>query len=95
MSTTHNTCESPHLQSSSLIVHESVIYYARDTNQGPRTWKDIDVYIAPLVDDFILLWKEQVKVYDACVKTSFTWRCMLFITRVNDYPNYENDSARL
>jgi hypothetical protein len=62
--------------------------------QGPKQpGNDIDVYLAPLVEDLKLLWSEGVKIYDAHVKTNFTLRCMLFIT-INDYPAYGNASGQ-
>jgi hypothetical protein len=42
---------------------------------------DIDVYLKPLVDDLLLLWKEEgVRVWDAHVVEHFDLRALLFIT---------------
>jgi hypothetical protein len=47
---------------------------------------DIDVYLKPLVDDLLMLWKEEgVRVWDAHVEEHFDLRALLFVT-VNDWP---------
>ena len=62
--------------------------------QGPKQpGDDIDVYLAPLVEELRRLWIEGVKIYDAHAKMSFTLRCILFIT-INDYPAYGNISGQ-
>ena len=62
--------------------------------QGPKQpGDDIDVYLAPLVEELRRLWIKGVKIYDAHAKMSFTLRCMLFIT-INDYPAYGNLSGQ-
>jgi hypothetical protein len=42
---------------------------------------DIDVYLKPLVDNLLLLWKEmRVCVWDAHTEEHFNLRALLFIT---------------
>ena len=42
---------------------------------------DIDVYVKPLVDDLLLLWKEEgVRVWDAHAEEHFNQRALLFVT---------------
>ncbi|XP_021835652.1 uncharacterized protein [Spinacia oleracea] len=60
---------------------------------GPKQpGNDIDVYLAPLIDDSKLLWNEGVPMYDAHTKTDFTLRAMIFCT-INDFPAYGNLSG--
>ena len=57
---------------------------------GPtQPGNDIDVYLAPLVDDLRKLWDEGVSVFDAHANETFTLRAMLLCT-LNDYPAYGN-----
>ncbi|XP_071713679.1 uncharacterized protein [Rutidosis leptorrhynchoides] len=61
--------------------------------QGPKQpGNDIDVYLAPLIDDLKLLWDTGVQVYDSYKKEYFQLRAMLFCT-VNDFPAYGNLSG--
>ena len=46
---------------------------------------NIDVYLAPLIDDLKDLWNEGMVVYDAFKKENFTLKAMLLWT-VSDYP---------
>ena len=60
---------------------------------GPKQpGNDIDVYLAPLIEDLKLLWDEGVSMYDAYSKTNFTLRAMIFCT-INDFPAYGNLSG--
>ena len=60
---------------------------------GPRQpGIDIDVYLAPLVEDFKTLWQPGVEVYDAYTKMCFRMHAMLFCT-INDFPAYGNLSG--
>lgn len=60
---------------------------------GPKQpGHDIDVYLAPLVDEFKQLWAEGVRAFDAHTNSYFTLRAMLFCT-VNDFPAYGNLSG--
>jgi hypothetical protein len=54
---------------------------------GPKQpGNDSDVYLKPLVDDLLLLWKEEgVRVWDAHAEEHFDLRALLFVT-VNDWP---------
>ena len=55
---------------------------------GPK-WpgNNIDVYLAPLVEDLKKLWEEGVDVFDAYKKEYFKMRAMIFTT-INDFPAY-------
>ncbi|XP_021729883.1 uncharacterized protein LOC110696857 [Chenopodium quinoa] len=60
---------------------------------GPKQpGNDIDVYLAPLIEDLKLLWNEGVQMFDAYSKTNFTLRAMIFCT-INDFPTYGNLSG--
>jgi len=60
---------------------------------GPKQpGNDIDVYLAPLIDDLRLMWEEGVQVFDAYSKSNFTLRAMIFCT-INDFPAYANLSG--
>ncbi|KAI3706869.1 hypothetical protein L6452_24902 [Arctium lappa] len=61
--------------------------------QGPKQpGNDIDVYLAPLIDDLKELWSSGVQVYDAYGKEDFRLRAMIFCT-INDFPAYGNLSG--
>ncbi len=61
--------------------------------QGPRQpGNDIDVYLAPLIEDLQKLWRDGVPVWDAYMKETFNLRAMVFCT-VNDFPAYGNLSG--
>ncbi|KAJ9560349.1 hypothetical protein OSB04_005509 [Centaurea solstitialis] len=61
--------------------------------QGPKQpGNDIDVYLAPLIDDLKELWHSGVQVYDAYINESFRLRAMVFCT-INDFPAYGNLSG--
>lgn len=53
---------------------------------------DIDVYLAPLVDDLRKMWDEGVSVFNAHKNEMFTLRATLMWT-VNDFPAYGNLSG--
>ena len=59
--------------------------------QGPRqSGSDIDVYLRPLVDELLLLWRrEGVHVWDENEQQSFDLRALLSIT-INDWPALSN-----
>ncbi|CAM8940295.1 unnamed protein product [Rhodiola kirilowii] len=60
---------------------------------GPRQpGNDIDVYLAPPIDDLKLLWDEEVHTYDASRQEYFNMRDMLMCT-INDFPAYGNLSG--
>lgn len=55
---------------------------------GPRQpGNNIDVYLAPLIEDLKTLWDYVVEVYDAYRHDSFTLRAILLWT-INDLPAY-------
>ncbi|CAM8895853.1 unnamed protein product [Rhodiola kirilowii] len=60
---------------------------------GPRQpGNDIDVHLAPLIDDFKLLWDEGVRTYDAPRQEYFNMRAMLMCT-INDFLAHGNLSG--
>ncbi|XP_062085629.1 uncharacterized protein LOC133791727 [Humulus lupulus] len=60
---------------------------------GPKQLgNDIDVYLAPLIDDLKTLWNEGVRVYDAYKQEEFSLRAALLWT-INDFPTYGNLSG--
>ena len=62
---------------------------------GPnQTGNDIDVYLRPLIDDLLLLWrKEGVTVWDEDQQADFQLRALLFVT-INDWPALSNLSGQ-
>ncbi|KAL4561270.1 hypothetical protein LXL04_033434 [Taraxacum kok-saghyz] len=61
--------------------------------QGPKQpGNDIDVYLAPLIEDLKILWNSGVDVYDAYNKEYFRLRAMIFCT-ISDFPAYANLSG--
>ncbi|XP_056697876.1 uncharacterized protein [Spinacia oleracea] len=60
---------------------------------GPRQpGNDIDVYLAPLIDDLKMLWETGVEVFDAHRNEKFNLKAMLFCT-IQDFPAYGNLSG--
>ena len=60
---------------------------------GPKQpGNDIDVYLAPLIDDLKKLWNDGIEVFDAYKQERFTVRAMIFYT-INDFPAYGNLSG--
>jgi len=61
---------------------------------GPKQpGNDIDVYLKPLVNDLLLLWKEEgVRVWDTPAEKHFNLRALLFVT-INDWPALSNLSG--
>ncbi|XP_073273266.1 uncharacterized protein [Primulina huaijiensis] len=60
---------------------------------GPRqSGNDIDVYLAPLIDDLKCLWDKGVDAYDAYREESFSLRAVLPWT-INNFPVYGNKSG--
>jgi Transposase family tnp2 len=45
---------------------------------------DIDVYLAPLLEDLNKLWKDGVRIFDAYLKEYFILRTVIFCT-INDF----------
>ena len=57
---------------------------------GPQQpGNDIDVYLAPLIEDLQTLWVVGVEAYDAYRKEFFNLRAVLLWT-INDFPAYRN-----
>ncbi|XP_074300846.1 uncharacterized protein LOC141632175 [Silene latifolia] len=60
---------------------------------GPKQpGNDIDVYLAPLIEDLKLLWNDGVEVFDASTSSRFQMHAMLYCT-INDFPAYGNLSG--
>ncbi|XP_074297407.1 uncharacterized protein LOC141628126 [Silene latifolia] len=60
---------------------------------GPKQpGNDIDIYLAPLIEDLKLLWNVGVQVFDAASGSHFQMRAMLYCT-INDFPAYGNLSG--
>ena len=60
---------------------------------GPRKpGNDIDIYLAPLIEDLKTLWEVGVQAYDAHQQEFFTLRVILLRT-INDFPTYGNFSG--
>lgn len=71
-------------------MYEERKYYVNFTYSRPEaTENDIDVYLAPLVEDLHHLWSNGVTAYDAFSKTLFKLNAILLWT-INDFPAYEN-----
>jgi hypothetical protein len=62
--------------------------------QGPKQLgNDINVYLRPLVDELLLLWKKEgVRVWDENKQENFNLRALLFIT-INNWPALSNLSG--
>jgi hypothetical protein len=57
---------------------------------GPKQpGNDIDVYLAPLIEDLNHLWNNGIDIYDAFSRTIFNLRAILLWT-INDFPAYGN-----
>ena len=63
--------------------------------QGPKQpGNDIDVYLRPLVDELLLLWKnEGVREWDEYKQENFDLRALLFVT-INDWHALSNLSGQ-
>jgi len=60
---------------------------------GPRQPKnDIDIYLADIIEDLNIMWKEKVEVFDAYLHELFTLRAILF-WKINDFLAYGNLSG--
>ncbi|KAL6335840.1 hypothetical protein AAG906_040561 [Vitis piasezkii] len=69
------------------------VYDAIFINIGSTTTgNDIDVYLAPLLDDLKMLWDVGVECYDVHQQEVFTLRAVLLWT-INDFPAYGNLSG--
>ena len=57
---------------------------------GPRQHgNDIDVYLAPLIEDLKLLWEVGIEAFDAYKQEFFTLKAVLLWT-ISDFPTYGN-----
>ena len=55
---------------------------------------DIDVYLKPLIEELLLLWKDEgVRMWDAHAEDHFNLRALLFVT-TNDWPALSNLSGQ-
>ena len=54
---------------------------------------NIDVYLSPLVEELLQLWREEgVRVWDEHKQKEFDLRALLFVT-INDWPALSNISG--
>ena len=54
---------------------------------------DIDVYLRPLVEELLFLWRdESVRMWDEYKQENFNLRALLFVT-INDWPALSNLSG--
>jgi len=62
---------------------------------GPKQpGNDIDVFLRPLIDELLLLWKDEgVSVWDEYKQETFILRALLFVT-INDWPALGNLSGQ-
>jgi hypothetical protein len=62
--------------------------------QGPKQpGNDIDVHLRLLVDELLLLWKEEgVRVWDEYKQETFNLQALLFVN-INDWPKLSNLSG--
>ncbi|KAL4587375.1 hypothetical protein LXL04_000244 [Taraxacum kok-saghyz] len=68
------------------VVHEML-------PDGPKQpGNDIDVYLAPLIEDMKMLWNTGIEVYDAYGGHTFQLRAMIFCT-ISNFPTYGNLSG--
>ena len=63
--------------------------------QGPKQHgNDIDVYLRPLVEELLQLWREEgVRVWDEHEQKEFDLQAFLFVT-INDWPALSNLSGQ-
>ena len=55
---------------------------------GPKQLgNDIDIYLAPLIEDLKMFWEEGVECFDGSHEETFTLRALLLWT-INDFPAY-------
>jgi Transposase family tnp2 len=61
---------------------------------GPKQpGNDIDVYLAPLLEDLNKLWKDGVRIFDAYLKEYFIICAVIFFARLMIFPAYGNLSG--
>lgn len=68
-------------------VHQSSIHNYYCIYTGKKKVKDMNIYIAPIVDELKQLWSTGVQCFDASSKESFTTKAILLWT-MHDYPGY-------
>jgi hypothetical protein len=88
-------CDTLYIQPSSLAVYEAEVHYDAGAYPWPKQLgNDTHVYLKPLVDDLLLLWKEEgVCVWDAHGEEYFDLRALFFVT-TNDWPALSNLSRQ-
>jgi hypothetical protein len=72
-------------------MQETEIYDADNIGlRAKASWRHIDVYLRPLVDDLNILWKPGVpEFWDEYKCEEFTMHTMFFTT-INDNPTHRN-----
>ena len=76
-------------------MHEAEVHYDAVLIQGPKQpGNDIDVYLRPLVEELLQLWREEgVRMWDEHKQVEFDLRALLFVT-INDWPALSNISGQ-
>jgi hypothetical protein len=66
-------------------MHEAEVHHDAGAYPRPKTtWQQHCLYLRPLVDELLLLWKEEgVRVWDEYKHETFNLRALLFVT-IND-----------
>jgi hypothetical protein len=73
------------VQLTTMDLHEANIFnVVNDHSCTTFSSNDVDVYLQPLIDELLLLWKG-VKTIDASTKKEFPFRAALLWT-INDFP---------
>ncbi|XP_071686961.1 uncharacterized protein [Rutidosis leptorrhynchoides] len=73
-----------------LEIYDLVLVLTELILLGPKQpGNDIDIYLAPLIDDLKTLWSPGVQVYDSYKRENFNLRAIIFCT-INDFPAYGN-----
>ena len=88
------TSSSCKLQSSPSLVHETKVCDADNVliSSSKQPGNNIDIYLAPLIEDLKMLWEEGVECFDGYCEENFTLRALLLWT-INDFPVYGNLSG--
>jgi hypothetical protein len=83
-----------YVQPSFLAMHETEVHHDAGAYPRPKQpGNDIDVYLRPLVDELLLLWKEEgVRVWDEYKQETFNLQALLFVN-INDWPKLSNLSG--
>jgi len=75
-----------------LCIKQKYILFCMMIASPRHLGNDIDVYLAPLIEDLTKLWVHRVDVCDGNLQQTFRLRAMIFFT-INDFPAYGNLSG--